>query len=54
MKSLSGYKTYLAVAGLVGLAIYQFSTGEMESGFQTVLAAAAAAGLRSAVSKAEK
>jgi hypothetical protein len=46
---LQGYKTYIAAAGLVGLAIYQFSTGQLQEGVQTLLGAAAAAGLHSAI-----
>jgi hypothetical protein len=48
---LSGYKTYVAAAGLVGLAVYQFSQGQVETGVQSVLAALTAAGLRHAVAK---
>lgn len=51
LAKLNGYKTYIAVAGLIGLAVYQFSLGHFEEGFQTVLAAAAAAGLRNAIAK---
>ena len=48
---LSGFKTYLAAAGLVGLAIFQASTGQYEQAVQSVLAALTAAGLRSAIAK---
>jgi hypothetical protein len=48
---LDGYKTYLAVAGLVGLAVYQASQGQLEAAVQSILAALAAAGLRHAVAK---
>ena len=48
---LSGYKTYVAAAGLVGLAVYQFSQGQVETGVQSVLAALTAVGLRHAVAK---
>jgi hypothetical protein len=48
---LNGYKTYVAAAGLVGLAVYQFSQGQVETGVQSVLAALTAAGLRHAVAK---
>jgi hypothetical protein len=47
---LSGWKTYLAAAGLVGLAIYQVSQGQVELAIQSFLAALAAVGLRSAIS----
>jgi hypothetical protein len=46
---LSGWKTYLAAAGLVGLAIYQVSQGQVELAIQSFLAALAAVGLRSAI-----
>mgnify|MGYP007037435432 CR=1 FL=1 len=49
---LQGCKTYLAVAGLIGLAIYQASTGEYQAAIQTAMAAAAAAGLRNAITTA--
>lgn len=49
---LQGYKTYLAVAGLIGLAIYQASVGQYEQAIQTAIAAAAAAGLRNAITTA--
>jgi hypothetical protein len=48
---LSGYKTYLAAAGLVGLAVYQLSQGQFEPAIQSVLGAVTAVGLRHAVAK---
>ncbi len=48
--NLSGYKTYIAAAGLLGLAIYQASVGQFESAIQTGMAALATVGLRHAVS----
>lgn len=48
---ISGYKTYIAAAGLLGLALYQATTGDMTNAAQSVLAALAAAGLRHAVNK---
>lgn len=45
----SGYKTYLACAGLFGLALYQFSQGQVDQAAQSFLAALAAFGLRSAL-----
>ena len=48
---LSGYKTYIAAVGLVGLAVYQASQGDVQTAFQTFLAALAAVGLRHAVAK---
>lgn len=51
---LSGYKTYLAAAGLFGLAAYQASQGDLQAAFQSVMAALTAAGLRHAVDKATR
>ncbi|MGE3820969.1 MAG: hypothetical protein AB7I30_16275 [Isosphaeraceae bacterium] len=48
----SGYKTYVAAVGLMGLAIYHVSLGEFETAAQAFLAALAAAGLRDAIAKA--
>lgn len=46
---MAGFKTYLACAGLLGLALYQFSEGHLEQAGQSFLAALAAYGLRSAL-----
>jgi hypothetical protein len=48
---INGYKTYIAAIGLVGLAVYQFSLGQFENGYQSILAAMTAAGLRHAIAK---
>jgi hypothetical protein len=48
---LSGYKTYIAAAGLFGLSLYQLSQGQYDQAGQSILAALAAAGLRSAIAK---
>jgi len=48
---LNGYKTYLAGAGLFGLALYQFSTGEYEQAGQSFLSGLTAIGLRHAIAK---
>jgi hypothetical protein len=48
---LNGYKTYIAAVGLIGLAIYQVSTGQYNMAFQSILAGLAAAGLRSDMAK---
>jgi hypothetical protein len=48
---LSGYKTYFAVAGLLGLAIYQFSTGQFVLAIQSLLGGLAAAGLHADLNK---
>jgi hypothetical protein len=47
----SGSKTYLAAIGLVGLAVYQASTGDYSQAIQSLMGALAAAGLRSAIAK---
>ena len=49
--TLTGWKTYLTAIGLLGLAIYQFSTEQYEAGIQSLLAAAAASGLRNAIAQ---
>jgi hypothetical protein len=49
MDMLNGYKTYLAAAGLIGLALYQFSQGSVDLAFQSLLGALAAFGLRQAI-----
>lgn len=49
LNALRGYKTYIAAAGLVGLSIFQFSTGQVPAGVQTLLSALATAGLRNAI-----
>lgn len=46
---LKGYVTYLAAAGLFGLALYQFSVGQTEEALKTLSQAFVAAGLRRAV-----
>ncbi len=48
---VNGYKTYIAAIGLVGLAVYQFSLGQLEGGFQSILGALTAVGLRHAIAK---
>lgn len=50
---LSGYKTYIAAAGLLGLAVYQLSQGDLNGALQNLLAALAAFGLRSAIGRKE-
>jgi len=49
MNVLNGYKTYLAAAGLIGLAVYQLSQGQFELAAQNFLAGFAAFGLRNAL-----
>jgi hypothetical protein len=52
LNSLDGLKTYIAAAGLAGLALYQASIGQYDQASQSILAALAAAGIRHAVAKA--
>lgn len=49
MEMFNGYKTYLAVAGLLGLALYEFSQGHVDLSFQSLMGALAAFGLRQAI-----
>lgn len=49
---LDGYKTYVAAAGMFGLALFQFSTGDYGGAWQSLMAALAAVGVRHAVQKA--
>lgn len=51
LKFIDGYKTYIAAAGLFGLAIFQFSQKDYTSAYQSFLAALTAAGIRNAISK---
>lgn len=51
MDILPGWKTYIAAAGLLGLALYQFSKGDMNTAWQTLMAAIAAFGLRQAIAR---
>ena len=46
---LPGYKSYLAAAGLFGLALYQISTGDYPLAVQSLLAALAVFGIRTAL-----
>ncbi len=49
----SGWRTYLAAAGLLGYALYQASTGDYAAAWQSLMAALAAFGLRQAIAKSE-
>ena len=51
MKLLDGKKTFLAAAGLLGLAVFQVSQGQYDTAVGTFLAALGAAGLRHAIAK---
>ncbi len=44
--SLNGSKTYIAAAGLFGLAVYQFSQNDLQHGLETLMAALAAVGIQ--------
>jgi hypothetical protein len=48
------YKTYVAAAGLVGLAVYQMSQGQGQDAWHSLMLAGTAVGLRHTVSKLEK
>ena len=51
MTFLQGYKTYVAAAGFIGLAVYQWSNGDLTGAWQSVLAALTAFGLRQAIAE---
>jgi hypothetical protein len=51
LSAVNGYKTYLAAAGLAGLALYDLSAGNYAGAYQSAMAALAAAGLRHAIAK---
>lgn len=46
------WKTYLSAAGLLGLAVYQFSVEKYQEAWETFMAALAVLGLRHAIYKA--
>ncbi len=46
---LQGYKTVLATVGLLGLALYLFSQGNLEGAWTAFMNALAALGLRAAI-----
>jgi hypothetical protein len=48
---LDGIKTYLAAAGLAGLALYQASTGDYVGAYTSLMGALAAVGIRHAIAK---
>lgn len=48
---LDGFKTYLAAAGMFGLALYQFSSGEYDTAWTSLMAALAAVGIKHAVTR---
>lgn len=50
-KLLDGKKTYIAAVGLAGLAVFRATSGDIPGAIQDGLAALAAFGVRSAISK---
>jgi hypothetical protein len=48
---LNGWKTYLAAAGLVGLAVYQLSVGDYNTAWTNLMAALAVFGVRNAMAR---
>lgn len=51
MSFLQGWKTKIAAFGLLGLAVYQLSQGEIDKAMQSALAALAAFGLADKVDR---
>lgn len=49
LNTIRGYKTYVAAVGLAALAVYQLTQGEVNQAAQSLMQAAVAAGLRSAI-----
>lgn len=48
----SGYKTYIAAAGLVGLGIYQISQGDVQTGVASLMAGLAVFGIGKKIERA--
>ncbi len=48
---LSGFRTYLAAAGLLGYSLYQLSNADYPGAWTSLMAALAAFGLRQAIAK---
>ena len=53
MTFLSGFKSYIAAIGLIGLAVYQASVGQWDLMFQSILGAIGLFGIRHAIAKQE-
>lgn len=51
MDILPGWKTNAAAIGLLGLTVYLFSTGDYAKAVETLFAALAAFGLRTAIDR---
>jgi hypothetical protein len=49
MAFLTGYRTYVAAAGLLGLGIYQITQGQIEAGLASLGQALGLFGLRKAL-----
>jgi high-affinity Fe2+/Pb2+ permease len=49
---LNGWKTYLAAAGLFGLAVYQLSMADYNAAWTSLMAALATFGVRNAMARA--
>jgi len=49
LEIFAGYRTYIAAAGLIGLGVFQFSTGDIAGGIQSFTAGLAALGIREAL-----
>jgi len=47
-----GYKTYIAGVGMIGLAVYQFAQGDVETAVKTLAEGLAIVGLGHKISKA--
>jgi hypothetical protein len=51
LKLIDGKKTYIGAIAFVGLALFQFYSGQMQQGLQSLVAAWTAVGLRCAIGK---
>lgn len=54
LKLLNGKKTYIGAVAFACLAVYQFYSGQYQQGFQSLVAAWTAMGLRSAIAQVQK
>jgi hypothetical protein len=51
LSKLSGFKTYIAASGLIGLGLYQLTVGQYATALQSFLTGLTAVGLRHAIAK---
>lgn len=51
MNILQGWRTYIAAAGLFGLAVYNFSQGDYPTAWTNLMAAIATFGVRNAMAR---